>query len=77
MTAEVYGSPWCGYCRRAKSLLKAKGIAYEEILVDEDISREELSRKIGRPALTVPQIFLDGEYIGGYTELADMLGVSD
>lgn len=77
MSAEVYGSPWCGYCRRAKSLLKAKGIEYEEILVNEDISREELARKIGRPVLTVPQIFLGGEYIGGYTELADKLGVSD
>jgi glutaredoxin len=77
MTAKVYGSPWCGYCRRAKSLLTAKGVEYEEILVGEEISREELSRKIGRPALTVPQIFLDGEYIGGYTELADKLGAPD
>jgi glutaredoxin len=76
MIAEVYGSSWCGYCRRAKSLLEARGIEYEEFLVDEDISREELSSKIGKPVLTVPQIFLDGEHIGGYTELAARLGVS-
>jgi glutaredoxin len=76
MTAEVYGSSWCGYCRRAKSLLKARGIEYQEFIVEEDISRDELSKKIGRPALTVPQIFLDGEHIGGYTELAARLGVS-
>jgi glutaredoxin 1 len=76
MTAEVYGTQACGYCRRAKSLLKARGIEYQEFIVGEDISSETLSSKIGKPALTVPQIFLDGEYIGGYTELAGRLGVS-
>jgi len=76
MTAEVYGTRSCGYCRRAKSLLKAKGIEYQEFIVEEDIPSEALSRKIGKPALTVPQIFLDGEYIGGYTELAERLGVA-
>lgn len=76
MTAEVYGTQACGYCRRAKSLLKARGIEYQEFIVGEDISSETLSSKIGKPALTVPQIFLDGEYIGGYTELAGKLGVS-
>ena len=76
MTAEVYGTHSCGYCRRAKSLLKAKGIEYQEFIVGEDISSEALSSRIGKPALTVPQIFLDGEYVGGYTELAGRLGVS-
>jgi glutaredoxin 1 len=76
MTAEVYGSSTCGYCRRAKSLLEAKGIPYREFIVGEDISDEELTKKIGKPALTVPQIFLDGEYIGGYTALVGRLGVS-
>ena len=76
MRAEVYGTQACGYCRRAKSLLKARGIEYREFIVGEDISSEALSSKIGKPALTVPQIFLDGEYIGGYTELAGRLGVS-
>ena len=76
MTAEVYGTNACGYCRRAKSLLEARGIEYQELIIGEDISSEALSSKIGKPALTVPQIFLDGEYIGGYTELAGRLGVS-
>jgi glutaredoxin len=76
MTAEVYGSLGCGYCRRAKSLLQARGIEYREFIVGQDISGDDLSTKIGKPALTVPQIFLDGEYIGGYTELAARLGVS-
>ena len=76
MTAEVYGTQSCGYCRRAKSLLKARGVEYQEFLIGQDISSEALSSKIGKPALTVPQIFLDGEHIGGYTELAGRLGVS-
>ena len=76
MTAEVYGTQSCGYCRRAKSLLKARGVEYEEFIIGQDISSEALSSKIGKPALTVPQIFLDGEHIGGYTELAGRLGVS-
>ena len=77
MTAEVYGTQSCGYCRRAKNLLKSRGIEYQEFIVGEDISAEALSSKIGKPALTLPQIFLDGEYIGGYMELAGRLGVSD
>jgi glutaredoxin 3 len=77
MTAEIYGTHSCGYCRRAKSLLKAKGIEYQEFIVGRDISAEALSGKIGKPALTVPQIFLDGEYIGGFMELAGRLGSSD
>jgi glutaredoxin len=76
MTAELYGTHACGYCRRAKSLLEARGIEYREFIVGQDISAEALSGKIGKPALTVPQIFLDGEYVGGYTELAGRLGVS-
>ena len=75
MTAEIYESEWCGYCRRAKTLLRAKGIEFEEFIVGEDISTQELSKKIGKPAFTVPQIFLGGKYIGGYTELAQRLGV--
>ena len=76
MTAEVYGTQACGYCRRAKSLLKARGVEYQEFIIGQDISSEALSSKIGKPALTVPQIFLDGEHIGGYTELTGRLGVS-
>ena len=69
MTAELFGTDWCGYCARAKKLLAASGIAYDERIVDEDISIEALSERVGKPVKTVPQIFLDGEYIGGFAEL--------
>ena len=59
---------WCGYCVRAKALLESKGIPYEEINLDEEPNfRHKLLELTG--GWTVPQILLDGEPIGGYTEL--------
>jgi len=66
---EIYSSPWCGYCMRAKRLLDAKGVAYEDIDIDADSARrnEMASRAGGRR--TVPQIFIDGHHVGGCDEL--------
>ena len=64
----MYSTRWCGYCVRAKALLEAKGIAYEEILLDDDPEfRRTLQELTG--GWTVPQIVIDGTPIGGYTEL--------
>jgi glutaredoxin 3 len=64
----VYSTRWCGYCVRAKALLDAKGIAYEEVTLDDTPSfRAELHELTG--GWTVPQIVIDGTPIGGYTEL--------
>ena len=66
---QIYTTPYCGYCLRAKRLLDERGIPYEEIDVGDDAAlRAELTRRTGRR--TVPQIFIDGESIGGYEELA-------
>lgn len=69
---EIYSSPWCGYCMRAKRLLDAKGVAYEDIDIDADSARrnEMASRAGGRR--TVPQIFIGEQAIGGYTDLVDL-----
>jgi glutaredoxin 3 len=65
---QVYSTRWCGYCVRAKALLEGKGIAYEEILLDDDPAfRQRLQELTG--GWTVPQIVIDGTPIGGYTEL--------
>jgi glutaredoxin 3 len=65
---RMYSTTWCGYCIRAKTLLEERGLPYEEILVDDDLAfRQKLLDLTGR--CTVPQIFIDGEPIGGYTEL--------
>ena len=65
---QIYTTRWCGYCVRAKALLEGKQIPYEEIAVDGDAAfRQRLSELTG--GWTVPQIVIDGEPIGGYTEL--------
>jgi glutaredoxin 3 len=52
----------------AKTLLKNKGIAFEERMIGVDWTREQLLEAIPQ-ARTVPQIILNGEYIGGYDQL--------
>jgi glutaredoxin 3 len=65
---EIYTTRWCGYCVRAKALLDAKGIEYDEISLDDDRAfRRNLEELTG--GWTVPQILIDGTPIGGYTEL--------
>ena len=65
---RIYTTRWCGYCVRAKALLDGKHIDYEEISLDGDPGfRATLHELTG--GWTVPQILIDGEPIGGYTEL--------
>lgn len=66
---EIYTSPFCPYCIRAKRLLQQKGVAFDEInvLMAAGRRREMIERASGRS--TVPQIFIDGQGIGGCDEL--------
>jgi glutaredoxin 3 len=66
---EIYSTLFCPYCARAKSLLAKKGVDYINIDVIEDSTRrtEMIERAGGRQ--TVPQIFIDGEHIGGSDDL--------
>ena len=69
MRVIVYTTEPCGYCRAAKSLLAKVNIPYEEInLARDPAGREELVEKTGM--MTFPQVIIDGEPIGGFTELA-------
>jgi glutaredoxin 3 len=64
----MYTTQWCGYCVRAKALLDARGVPYEEIDLDGDAGfRARLHELTG--GWTVPQILIGGKPIGGYTEL--------
>ena len=67
---EIYSTMFCPYCARARSLLSKKGAAFENIDIIEQPDRraEMIERANGRS--TVPQIFIDGEHIGGSDELA-------
>jgi glutaredoxin 3 len=65
---QIYTTRWCAYCVRAKALLDARGLEYEEIPLDADPAfRQRLLDLTG--GWTVPQILVDGHPIGGYAEL--------
>ena len=68
MKAVVWSKDACPFCDQAKNLLKLKGIEYEERNISRDWTREQLLEAVP-DARTVPQIFLDDELIGGFTEL--------
>lgn len=65
----VYSSAQCPYCVMAKQLLDRKGVKFTEIRVDSDPGKREEMMKKSRQR-TVPQIFINDEPIGGYTDLA-------
>src|SRR3954452_3458503 len=68
MRIRMYTTRWCGYCVRAKALLDARGLEYDEVALDDDPGfRATLNERTG--GWTVPQIVIDGRPIGGYTEL--------
>jgi glutaredoxin 3 len=65
---QIYTTRWCGYCVRAKALLKQRGLAFEELALDDDPAfRQKVFDATG--GWTVPQILIDGKPIGGYVEL--------
>lgn len=64
----IYSKDPCSYCAKAKMLLQKKGKSFKEIKVTDDATREEVIKKSGG-RLTVPQIFIDGEHIGGCDDL--------
>ena len=72
MKAIIWSTPTCSFCVRAKAELTKRGIDYEERILGIDWTKEQLQQVVPN-ARTVPQIFLDDVYIGGYTELKDYL----
>ena len=67
---EIYTKSTCGFCHAAKRLLTAKGVSFAEtdILQQPDKRPEMIQRANGRS--TVPQIFIDGQHVGGFDDLA-------
>lgn len=65
---EIYTKSTCPYCHRAKALLTRKHAVFQEIPIDGDADkREEMMVRSGRT--TVPQIFIDGQHVGGCDDL--------
>jgi NADH-dependent peroxiredoxin subunit F len=66
---EMYSMEWCPYCAKAKALLGAKGIEYDEVdVTDDEPKAMEMIERTGQRG--VPQFFIDGEWVGGYDNLA-------
>ena len=66
---EIYTGPLCAFCNFAKALLDRKGISYKEIFIGDDTNKMEEMIKKSNGMRTVPQIFIDGQHIGGSDQL--------
>ena len=66
---KIYSKTYCPYCDRAKALLQSKGVRYEEINLEG--KPDEMQALVKQTGLrTVPQIFINGNLVGGFTDLA-------
>jgi glutaredoxin 3 len=66
---EMYTTGWCPYCAMARALLERKGVGYTEFDIGEQPGRrDEMIRRAGGRT-SVPQIFIDGEHIGGCDDM--------
>lgn len=72
--AVVWSQEYCSYCESAKNLLQSYGYDVEERKIGdgEDYTKEDLIKAVPA-ARSVPQIFIDGEYVGGFQELRKTL----
>jgi glutaredoxin 3 len=68
MKIEIYGTHYCPYCDAAKQLLTQKNLPFKYTdLTENPKLREDLAEKYNYR--TVPMVFIDGEFIGGFSEL--------
>jgi glutaredoxin 3 len=72
MKAIIWSKYQCPYCDQAKALLTQKGIEFEEKKIGDGYTKEDLLEAVPT-ARSVPQIFLNEEYVGGFTELKNKL----
>lgn len=66
---EIYTTPYCPYCLRAKALLSRKGVSYTEVDVTGDHEKRQWLLEVTGQR-TVPQVFIDGRSMGGYDDIA-------
>jgi glutaredoxin len=70
MQVVVWSKYHCAHCDQAKSLLKSKGIQFEERKLGDGYTKEELLEQIPE-AKSLPQIIIDGELVGGIVKLRE------
>ncbi len=69
---KVYSTAICPICDKTKSLLNKWGIHYDEVRVDQDSAALREFSQVTNGARTVPQITIDGNWIGGFSELTEL-----
>lgn len=69
---EIYTTRTCPYCQAAKALLSRKGTAFEETDVGADANLRVAMTKRAGGRRTVPQIFINGQHIGGSDDLHEL-----
>ncbi len=67
----IYTKENCPYCRLAKELLSARHVSFEEIRIDQDMTKRDEMVRLSN-LRTVPQIFINDQSIGGYDDLAQL-----
>lgn len=72
MQAVVWSKGNCPFCVKAKALLDQRGIEYEERIIDNGWTKEQLLEAVPN-ARSVPQVFVRGRYVGGYNELVEYI----
>ena len=75
MKVEIYSKPQCPFCVQAKNLAEREGHELTYKMLDEDFNREQLM-EVFPGARTFPQIIVDGEKIGGFTEFKALVDAS-
>lgn len=82
MEFTIYSKPNCTHCEQAKKLLTSKGMQYSELIIDIGQEKDptktyvtvgELKERVPT-AQSVPQIFRQDEYVGGFTQLRQLVG---
>lgn len=72
MTIIIYSKPNCNWCVKAKELMNNLGLKYDEKVLEQDYTREELRELVPENLpLTVPQIFVYNKRVGGYEDFVD------
>lgn len=67
---EIYTTPFCGFCHAAKRLLAGKGVSFSEIDVSARPADRQAMMERANGRHTVPQIFIGGRHVGGYSDLS-------
>lgn len=72
MYIEIFSGPNCSYCEATKTFLKERGLAFTERNVSDPAVLDEFRERLPR-LKSIPQVFVDGDHVGGFEDLRDRL----